>query len=443
MTVAILILNIISIPSVLLGKYFFKKWINPLSLYVIIWYLLISFYHIKLINYSDLSYTTWYVVAISYLSFLFGIITFFLAKASSGKKFILSEQNSLNNEPLLFRKSSVSAYLTLGFGVLGLLGALQAWSVVLSIYGSVVNALLNLGALYQMRVHGELKGIIPYTTVFLYISIFFAGINSGVKGRITLISVLPLAALIIKEVAEVGRAGILFGFAEYGLVFFLILSKKKKDKTRFNYKLAISVLLAVGLFVTSVTLIKNLRGTTDLFTGKTRSMKKLENSVFLTPSIYLYLSGHIGVLNKFLEKNNEEKRFGESTFQVVYNILSKFGVTYKPKIYQKGYYIPIWMNTGTFIRELLADFGVSGLLLFLYFLGIFISLAWYNYFSAFNITYLIVLVFFTLIIFFSFLMIVTRMANWYMSFLFIIIICKIIQKFENPSHNLVLRYNGK
>ncbi len=427
-----------------LGKHIFKKWVNPLSLYVVIWYFLISFYHIKLISYIDLSYTTWFVITITYLSFLFGIITFFMAKESFGKKNILSEQNSFdNNEPVLFRKSAVSAYLTLGFGVLGLLGALQAWSVVLSIYGNVVNALLNLGALYQMRVHGELKGIIPYTTGFLYISIFFAGINSGVKGRITLISVLPLAALIIKEVAEVGRAGILFGFAEYGFAFLLILYKKKKKKKGFNYKLAISVLLAISLFIASVTFIKNLRGTTDLFTGKTRSMKKLENSVFLTPSVYLYLSGHIGVLNKFLEKNDEEKRFGESTFQFVYNILSKFDLVKKPEIYQKGYYIPIWMNTGTFIRELLADFGVSGLLLFMYFLGIFISLAWHNYFSGDNITYLIILVFLSLIIFFFFLFIITRMANWYLSFLSIFIICKIIQKFESPSKNLVLRYNGK
>ena len=429
-----LLLNIISIPSLWLSKYLFKKWINPLSVYVIIWYFLISFYHLKLINYNDLSFETWYIIIITYIAYLLGITTYFIANNTNTDK--KSRKNIKNSQKLsiLFENSQISFYLTLCFGIIGLIGALQAWTVLLKLYGTVTEILLHLGALYQMRVRGDLEGMLPYTSIFSYAGIFFAGINSGIKGKITLISIIPLGALIIKEIAIVGRAGILFGFIEYGLVFLFVilyLNERKIKSKNSKTKLIVTTLLALVLFIGSITFIKNLRGGHKTFTGQTRSIQKMEDSIFITPSIYLYLSAHIGVLNKYLEMNNEEMRFGENTFQFVYNILSKFNIVQKPSGYQKGYYIHVWVNTGTFIRELLVDFGIHGLLIFVFLLGLSITLCWVQFFDNSKLIYFAILIFLFIIVAFSFLMMITRLANWFLSLGLILITLNIIDRFNS------------
>jgi len=415
-----LILNIILVPSLWISKYLFKKWINPLSSYTIVWYAMISFYHLKLIKYDELSVETWYVIIIAYVSFFLGIIGYFASQHSiKNSKIDINCGNEYPKTLFISRENSKIFFgLTLLLGLLGLLGALQAWIVLLSLYGSVTKVLLHLGALYQMRVSGELEGILPYTSIFSFASIFFAGIHSATKSRITLVSLLPLVALIIKEVAMVGRAGILFGFVEYGFTFLFassIIRDNFKIASNNKAKLILSVTISVILFLASITFIKNLRGGSDSYSGKTRAIKALEGATFISPSIYLYLSGHIGVLNKYLEKDIEKARFGENTFQLVYNSLNKFEITSRPNGYQKGYYIPLWVNTGTFIRELLADFGIVGTMLFIYLLGYLVTHSWVRFFSNNNIVHLAILVFLMIIIFFSFLMVITRLANWFLS----------------------------
>ena len=422
--------NIIFFPSVFFSKRIFKKWVNPLSVYSFIWYCMIIFFSFRLIKYDEISTETWIVIFFVHLSLYLGSFTYYSVKLLGFKG---KELKKNNFEIFLADDGKLSFFLTLVLGAIGLIGAIQAWTVLVQIYGTVINALLHLGALYQMRVQGELTDIWPYTSIFSYSSIFFAAVYSAVKSRLTLVSALPLFALVIKEIAVAGRAGILFGFVEFIFTFLFVLffiTKNYPEKRIKKIPLITSIAFTIIFFLISVTIVKNLRVGNEEFRGQTRVLKQLERDSFISPSIYLYASGHIGVLNKFLEKENEHYRIGENSFQFVYNILSKFNITERPDTYQKPYFIPTWINTGTFIRELIADFGLPITFLIVFLLGFQSTLSWNYFFDRKNLYYLVQLVFLMIIIFFSFLMMITRLANWFLSPLFILLVIYFVNKFD-------------
>jgi oligosaccharide repeat unit polymerase len=393
---------------------------------------MISFYHLKLINYKELNFETWYVIILSFVSLYLGAITYFFAKKTFPN--LETEKNNLTSPPLLLQNEGrIAFYFTIVFGTIGLIGAFQAWFVLIKLFGSIPVALLRLGALYQMRVSGELEGVWPYTSLFSYSAIFFAAVFSAVKSRITIISALPLIALIIKEIAMAGRAGILFGFAEYAFTFIFTIYFLKDSDIKYSFnktKFVSSVLIVSFLFITSVTLIKNLRAAPESFAGETRSLKSLDDNIFISPAIYLYTSGHIGVLNEFLEKDVENYRIGENSFQFVYNLLNKIEFTERPNTFQKPYRIPVWINTGTFIRELIADFGFPFTLVIIFMLGFLLALNWNNFFMHGNFNNLVILVLLMIIVFFSFLMMITRLANWYLTLIFLLTIFSILARLE-------------
>jgi oligosaccharide repeat unit polymerase len=399
---------------------------------------MISFYHLKLINYDDLSSETWFVIISAHLSLFLGSITYFTAFDAFKSN---TSDNSSMNLPVIFNNGGkILFWLSLIFGLIGLFSAIHTWFVLLKIYNSVFEILGHLGKVYQMRVDGEIKGVIPYLSIFIYASILFSALYSAIKKKVKIISFLPLIALIIKNTALAGRANILLGFLEYVFTFIFALyfiSTLSKTTPKEKRGLLLQVFFIILLFTLTIVGIKNLRGSVENFAGETRAMQKLQDSPFISPSIYLYLSGHIGVLNKYLEKSNEQVRIGENTFQFVYNFLSLFDLAERPNGYQKGYQIPVWINTGTFLRELIADFGFPATLLLIFSLGFFISFFWNQFYLKFNLFHLINLIFFTLIISISFLMIVTRLADWILSLGFIQIV---ILSAEKVLKNRVNRY---
>lgn len=434
-------LSILLFFSILLGKYYFKKYVNPLSIYSIIWFGLLTFFHLKLINYDNLSLNTWIIIIFSYISFILGILVYFTAIRiyKNEPNFIEDRNKSL---PMIFSNDGkILKYLVLFFSILGVIGALQHWSILINKYGSIVEVFLHLGRIRQLTVQGEIEGILPYISALSFVAIFFAGLYSAWKKRITLISFLPLIAIIIKDTAAAGRVGILIGFLEFGLAYVFtsyylrtfVTVDKKKGKARIYFSIAI----ALTIFFTSIFVIKGLRGGSEEVYGAGRGISSLSNNLFITPTLYLYFSGHVGVLSQYLEKDEEKARFGENTFRFVYNVLSKFGFTDKAEMYQRGYYIPVWINTGTFLRELHADFGIGGTLLFLFLLGIIISFVWQNFYKTGNFIFLVFLVYFSLIISMSFLMMITRLTTWSISLLTILIVMVTIEKLIFKKNNLL------
>jgi oligosaccharide repeat unit polymerase len=187
----------------------------------------------------------------------------------------------------------------------------------------------------------------------------------------------------------------------------------------------IVVVLAAGL-------VKSFKNPAENYKASTRELRELEDGFLISPSIYLYASAHVGVLNAYLYSQDEQTAFGENMFLPIYRFLGKFDLVKKTSFYQKGYYIPMYTNTGTYLRELHADFGPIGLFLFPFFLGLVVTYYWFNFYENQNLASLVVLVFIFLLIAFSFLVLVTRLSYWAISLSILLVLFFILDKLTSP-----------
>ncbi len=439
----ILIISIIGILGVLLGKYFFKMWFNHISLYSVVWMILLLTYEIRLIRYIELSFLTWWVVIVAYVTFVLGSITIVLAR----KTFINQDKSNLNSVKLdiLAGGSLLIKYLIIFCSIVGFLAAVQHWYVLINKFGGIIEVLIQANLIYKMRVEGEIPGVIPYIHSLSYVGVFLSGIYVAHKRKITLISILPFISVIIKEVANFGRAGILIALLIFISSFFLYknsfppLKPSKSKKNRLITAISIGLLLA--LIITSAGLIRSTRGVYESFRATTPELKKLQSGFFITPSLYLYMSSHIGVLEQYLKYEYDEKiKYGEITFQPIFNLLSKFGVVEHPGFYGKGYFIPMWSNTATYLRYVFYDFGILGLILFPYFLGLFSSYLWMKFINNKKTIYLAILSYLYVLIIFSPVTIASRLGIWFISLAMLLIFIPFLRRSNTM---LVTQLSGK
>lgn len=426
------LLSFFTILFVLLSKQLFQRWFNHLSIYTLIWFFLLTFYEMKLVHYYDLTFETWCIIIGAFFSYCLGVITYFVAKQnkteqfpdSANKNLIISTNLFLNNAKVL----RVAIIIT---SLIGLAGAIQNWMVLLHKFKTIQNIIIFAHYIYEMRVQGDLD-FMPYLSSFSYVAVFLAGLYTVKRGKLSIYVLLPFLAVVLKELANVARAGMLFALVEfvsvlilyrysvYGNVFF-----SRRNNTR---RLVISTIFIFILIVGGATAVRSVRGTIESYGSSTPTLDKLKGDLIITPSIYFYFSSDVGVLNKYLQSKGEKTSFGENTFMPVYNILNKLGVVAKPNEYQKGYYIPVWTNTGTYLRELHADFGMTGVLLVPYCLGIFLTFLWFKFFETTNLSYLVIMVYFYIIIFFSFLVMASRLGFWVISFALLLILMPALEK---------------
>ena len=350
-----LILIIALIFSLSLSKALFQRWFNHLAIYSLIWFVLIFMYELKLLKYYDLNSETWFVVVLSYLAFHLGIICYF--SIVENKKNSESSELNLSSNPVFYKDGHLLIIVTVITGIIGLVGALQQWNLLLHKYGSIQRIILSANDIYKMRVEGEIQGV-AYLPAFAFVSLFFAALYSAYKRKIALISLLPFSAIILKDLANVARALMLFGLIEFTVVFIVAVYAFNLEKNSLSIRKSylLRFIFIIIIFIASASFVRSIKGSVEHYTAASNSLRGLNVFNIITPSIYLYVSADVGVLNKYLEHNNERSRFGENTFMPIYNILAKFNFVDEPNTYQKGYYIPMWSNTGTYIRELHARF---------------------------------------------------------------------------------------
>lgn len=425
---SILLTLAFGITFVLLGKFMFKKWFNHLSIYSFIWMMMIVLYEVRLIPFGDLRFETWSVIVIAFLAYFLGILTLYLAKN------IQPQEDNLrkNISPMILSdEGKTIKYAIVILSIIGFFSAIQHWTVLIKEFGSVIGVLLNATTYYRMRVAGEIKGVIPYIFIASYIAIFLSGIYTAYKKKLTLIAVLPILAVVFKEMANLGRAGILLGLIEFITVFilfrYMLSDDDKKEKIK-KSRIIFAMVIVISLMVGGAVLVKTVRNPIDSFQGTSSGLKSFEGNMFISPSIYLYTCSHLGVLNKYLEKDQETGYWGEHTFLPIYNLVSKFDVIEHPSFFQRGYFIPMWTNTGTYLREVDADFGKAGVLLVPFLLGLLTTYFWFRFFEKKSLLSLVVLTYLYLVIVFSFLVMVSRLSSWFISFGVLLFLIPLLEK---------------
>ena len=428
---SLIFVSVISFLGIILGKLIFKKWINHLTIYSFIWGGLIFLYELKLLPYDDIIPLAWFFIIVAFIAFICGILTVTTSRnLYSGEQVLVGKSDMFL--PIFTDNGRTLKYSIICFSLIGLYAGIQHWLVLLDKFGSFASILINANKIYSMNNKGEITGIIPYISSFGYVGVFLAGIYTAYKGRFSPLSFLPLVGIVVKDLASFGRAGMLLAIMQFIFTFFLFRHLLKNDlRERFKFFKSNAVLAFIIIFVfliVAASLVRVSRISFESYQGASKVLRQLENNSIISPSIYLYLSSDIGVLSQYLYSENESAEFGQNTFLTIYGFLAKIGAVEKPELFQKGYYIPMWTNTGTFIREIHADFGVIGVILVPYLLGLLSTWLWYKFYQGKNLIVFALLVYLYLIIGFSFLVMVTRLPSWNISLFIIVIILPILEK---------------
>jgi oligosaccharide repeat unit polymerase len=431
---SLLFISFFALSGIVAGKIIFEKWFNHLTLYCFVMGGLIFLYELKLLPYHDIIPIAWFYIISAFLSFLFGIFT------------ILSIRNLFFNESKCFEASLITLdifldkgksvkYFLIFFGSVGLIAAIQNWLVLLGMFGSIPAVFLNAPIIYRMGIEGEIKGVIPYIFTFGYVAVFFAGIYTAYKGKFTFLTFFPFLGIVIREIAIVGRAGMLLGFLEFIFSFILfrhLLNSDVKQRFKFSRTNAfIASALLITFLVISASVVRLTRTPAgEKYRGADKELMQFKNNPIISPSIYLYLSSDVGVLSKYFEQGGEDVMLGQNTFLPVYRFLSRFGIVERPPDFLKGYFIPMWTNTGTYIRELHADFGITGVLFGSYLLGLLCTWLWFKFYVEKKTLAFVFLVYFYLIIGFSFLVVASRLAQWFISLILLVLCIPLVEKFS-------------
>lgn len=437
---SLLLIFLISTLGMILGKYLFSKWFNHLTIYCIIMGGLIFLYQLKLLPYIDIIPLAWFYIISSFLSFLLGILTIISSKNLNSEEKIFSRVKNISL-PIFSDNGKVLKYSTLIFSLIGLFVAIQRWWILIHMFGSVQAVIINASIVYQLNVHREIKDFIPILPSFVYVAVFLSGIYTAYKGRFSILTFFPFIDIVLKELTYFGRGEILLSLLEFLFSFFLFRHLLNDDfSLRFKFQKRNAIIassILVIFLVTSSSLVRVSRGNYENYMGVSNKLSQLKGNFILSPSVYLYLSSDVGVLSKYLASGGENTRFGENTFLIFYDFLSKLKIIKRPSDFQKGYFIPMWTNTGTYIREIHADFGATGVFVVPFIIGLLITWLWFKFYEEKNMIVFAFLVYLYLIIGFSFLVMVTRLTQWYISLFLIVLYIPIMEKLAIRNSTLI------
>jgi len=391
---------------------------------------MIILYELKLIAYNNIRLETWIIIISAFMFLWLGTITVILSKDINK----IPKSKTANREKLfsvITDNEKLIMLIIIIFTIIGSISAYYHWKELIERFGSVTNALIQSSIIYRLRVEGKISTGIPYLFGFVHASLVLGGIYSALKGKVSLFLLLPFIVLAIKSLAEVARAGMLLGIIEFSVSYLLFNQyiksleiRKVKVKIR---NTIIGTIIVLSLFIGTIVIVKFFRAPVDNYKASTRTLQEWKGGVIFSPTIYMYLSSDIGILDAYLVDENEKNSFGQQTFFPLYRLLSKFSTVDKPSYYQKGYFIPIWSNTGTYLRDLLADFGYVGVFLFPFLLGLAITFFWYRFLINGSMISFIITIYLYIIIALSFLNIATRLGNWLIGFVILLVIVYVLR----------------
>jgi oligosaccharide repeat unit polymerase len=431
---SLLLISVISFLGMILGRYLFKHWFNHLTLYCLIFGGSLFLYELKLLPYMDLVPYTWFIMISSFLSFLVGTLTIVSARNLIQEKATLIEKSDISLK-IFIDDGKVLKFTIIIFSIISMYSAIELWMIFINQFGSIPAVLLNGEVIYRMNVAGKIEGNTPYLHLLGFVAIFLSGIYTAYKKKFTLLTFIPLLSIILREIASAGRAGMLFAIMQFAFSFFLfkhLLDNDLNQRFRFSKISAfVGIIILLVLFIGGSSLVKATRvsdATSKSYSAASKELRQTRGNIIISPSLYLYLSSDVGVLSKYLSSKGENTSFGQNTFLTLYTFLAKLDVMQKPNIYQRGYFIPMWSNTGTYLRELHADFGTTGVFLGPYLLGLLITWLWFKFYEKKSLITFAFLVNLNIIVGFSFFVMATRVLYWATSLALILIFIPILER---------------
>ncbi len=408
-----------------IGVRAFGRWINHITIYGMVWGIQVILFEMRLIAYHALSFET--------TMFIFGSWAVFVFSSLTIRNFYSNKMPETRALPA--PRHDVLTIVLVTLTLIGAIGTYQHWTVLLRMFGSVKGVVFNANLMYALRrEEGGIPGMWPYVDSVSLAADFVGGYFAGLRRRPILLAVAPFIVELANAIAAFGRSRLLIGIILWGTAFFFTQVKKQATERSARWKQVVLLASILIIFIFGMEFIRQFRGMRESFSGETTSLSHMNGVGLITPSIYLYLSSDVAVLNKFLNYEFsgrvEHTPIGGNTFAPFFRLFAKIGLTDPVLEYQKSYSVPASTNTASYLRELYADWGIGGTLFFVYLLGAFCSVAVEAYRRRKSLTLLAIVAHLHVAVFFSFFVQVSRLGYWIVSLVFAVIASMIIDKYS-------------
>lgn len=432
----IILILVFSIFTVLLGRWTLGKWINHVGMYGATWGFTLLVFHSGLIRYYPLESETWMLIIGAWLAFLLGSVTINASSFALRGRSDSSLQQGGRQVFIVTEKELVTLHRVLWILniVLIIHTSYEVYNVSRLMGGSLANVFIYAGTLYNFRVHEGLPGSIPYIGSLVLFATVLSGIYTSSIGRLKLVALIPFLVAITSSFVIVVRALALIVAILFIIAY--VLNQKRivrtvKSTPGSSFKRIIAVAFLIALLVITVEAVRTTRGLYEKFPGESSTLKTMNKSgsSFISPSVIMYVSVHNAVLNQYLKQGIEKVVWGRYTFAPLWRILSKLGFDTYVGFYQEWFYkTPVSANTGTYIRELHADFGLWGVLIVPYILGLVSSFYWYRVQKHNRFLDIVILTHIYVVVCMSWFVMLTQLAMWDISLICGIVIIRMVEK---------------
>ena len=328
---------------------------------------MVIFYEFKWIQYYDLTLKTHIVLVSSFLLYSVGALAGYEFGSCRSLKIKLNNIGCRKYVSEYIYKKRIRRVIL----VTTVIGGISTILAILSIIGRYgFSFYKKITSVYSDRLLGVFSAdSISYIGSMLFIAVILAGIYFTKYGFHPVM--IPLLIIVgLKPFASGARQSLVQCIVMLAMPFVLCWKEmkdrrnvKKTKKSRKSRKktiilIAVAVIALAGILV----FISNQRSA-YVVNGSFHNYASpgFERVVERVPGVYQlysYFVSPLGVLNEFLKA--PDFNFGANSLFPFYNILNKFGLGIPVQRYQKFYTIPISINVGSAVRELIEDYSIFG-----------------------------------------------------------------------------------
>jgi len=361
MVIIFIIIGIIA--SVIVGRIAFGRWFNHVGLYGIIWGFTLLVFESGLIYYYPFENETRFYIACSWFVFIVGSLTSVLVRWWFPSKEFVKQEYDVD----LLDKAVTKTLILLN--LVGLFVTVHTWIICINRYGGILNVIILGNIVRDDFIHNRIPGMIYYFPALIQTGNLYVGISFAINRKLSCHIILSILLNLLYSIVTMSRSSLLMGallvFSGYMITSLYFASKRKIGMIK---KIVVTLILVLSI-VGVEEIVRSNRGLYEIGYSNTSRIKRISKNIEIPPTIIFYLSAHLGVFNQYLKENVEHGLPAQFTLSTMWRLLDKFGMETPVPYTQRFYRIPDAANTGTYLREVHSDFGIFGITLVPYLLG--------------------------------------------------------------------------
>jgi oligosaccharide repeat unit polymerase len=413
--------------TILLGRWLFGKWFNHVGLYGAIWSCSLALFHADLVPYYPLTFEAWLVIIVGWIGFVLGSASIVCARFAIGKLDVSNGESA--NKPME-PNLRVFTFVLWVLNVVVIFDMINLIHVISNLISGWGNFFGSAVLLYTLRTSGGIPGAIPYLSAAALAGCLLGGIYIAYVGRTRIVALIPSVVIFVDSILSMDRGTIVIA----AVLFVSGYALGKRRRTGLPTSLPgtkirriASIVVGVTLLVTGLEFVRSSRGILE-GTFAAGSLSRMKGASFITPSIYFYITGHFGVLNQYLKKDAEQNIVGRYTLAPVWRTIAKLGFETKVGSNQPFYHTPFVGNNGTYLRELHADYGLTGVAVAPFALGAIVSGFWFRALKTGKLRDKMILGHTLIFVAMSIFQVVTQQGSWLASLIFGLILSHAIDR---------------